>query len=107
MYYLYGYNSILMQIDSIYNASCNMHTCVIIDVQDYYDIDRFKTTMIIILIRTAAMAQWVRAFARQVEGWMFESQPQQTIVVKTSCDSSTAKLWKVGASVTGPPRRPL
>ena len=104
MYYLYGYNSILMQIDSIYNASCNMHTCVIIDVQDYYDIDRFKTTMIIILIRTAAMAQWVRVFTPQAEGWVLESQPQQTIVVKTSCDSSTAKLLTVGASVTGPQR---
>ena len=93
MYNLYGYNSIH-----------NMHTSVIIDIQDYFDIDRSKTTVIIILIRTAAVAQWVRAFAPQAEGWMFESQPQQTIVVKTSCDSSTAKLWKVGASVTGPQR---
>ena len=25
-----------------------------------------------------AVAQWVRAFASQAEGWVFESQPQQT-----------------------------
>ena len=27
---------------------------------------------------TAAVAKWVRAFALQAEGWVFESQPQQT-----------------------------
>ena len=27
---------------------------------------------------TAAEAQWVRAFALQAEGWMFESQLRQT-----------------------------
>ena len=26
----------------------------------------------------AAVAHWVRAFAPQAEGWMFESQPRQT-----------------------------
>ena len=26
----------------------------------------------------AAVAQWVRAFAPQAEGWVFESQPRQT-----------------------------
>ena len=26
----------------------------------------------------AAVAQWARAFALQAEGWVFESQPQQT-----------------------------
>ena len=25
-----------------------------------------------------AVAQWVRAFARQAEGWVFESKPRQT-----------------------------
>ena len=30
-------------------------------------------------VRTAAaVAQWVRAFAPQAKGWMFESQPRQT-----------------------------
>ena len=40
---------------------------------------------------TAAVAQWVRAFAPQAEGWVFESKLQQTVVVKTRSDSSTAK----------------
>ena len=66
MYNLYGYNSILMQIDSIYNALCNMHTCVIIDVQDYYDIDRSQTTMIIILIRTGAVDKSGRPASRRL-----------------------------------------
>ena len=30
----------------------------------------------ILRIKTAAVAQWVRAFAPQEEGWVFESQPQ-------------------------------
>ena len=35
------------------------------------------------LLRLAAtVAQWVRAFAPQAEGWEFESQPQQTQVIK-------------------------
>ena len=39
----------------------------------------------------AAMAQWVKAFAPQAEGLVFEFQPRQTLVVKTGSDSSTAK----------------
>ena len=31
--------------------------------------------MSLVLLETAAVAQWVRAFAPQSEGWMFESQP--------------------------------
>lgn len=27
---------------------------------------------------TAAVVQWVKAFAPQVEDWMFKSQPRQT-----------------------------
>ena len=34
------------------------------------------------------------------EGWMFESQPRQT--VKTGSDSSTAKRWATSVSGTGP-----
>ena len=40
---------------------------------------------------TAAVAQSVRMFALQAEGWMFESQPRHTLVVKTGSDTSTAK----------------
>ena len=48
------------------------------------------------------LPQWVRALASQAEGWVFESQPRQTYVVKTGCDSSTAKRSAIGVSVTGP-----
>ena len=38
----------------------------------------------------AAVAQWVKTIAPQADGWVFESQPQQTLVVQTGSDSSTA-----------------
>ena len=50
----------------------------------------------------AAVVQWVRAFAPQAEGLVFESQPSQTKVVETGSDSFTAKHSAIGASVTGP-----
>ena len=50
------------------------------------------------------MAQWARALALQAEGWVFESQPQQTQVVKTGCDSSPAKRSAIVVGVTGPRR---
>ena len=56
---------------------------------------------------TAAMAQWVRAFVPQAEGWVFESQPRQNLVVKTGRDSFNAKRSAMGVSVTGPRRWPL
>ena len=56
---------------------------------------------------TAAVVQWVRAVAPKAAGWVFESQPQQTLVIKTGNDSSTAKHATIGASVTGPRRWPL
>ena len=40
---------------------------------------------------TAMVAQWIRAIVPQTEGWLFESQPGQNLVVKTVSDSSTAK----------------
>ena len=43
------------------------------------------------ILSAAAVAQWVRPFAPEAEGWVFKSQPRQTQVVKTSSDSSTAK----------------
>ena len=45
---------------------------------------------------SAAVAQWIRAFAPKAEVWVFESQPRQTQLAKTGSDSSTAKrsaLW--------------
>ena len=50
---------------------------------------------------TAAVAQLVRTLATQAEGWVFESQPRQTEVVKTYSDSSTAKRSELGVSATG------
>ena len=35
------------------------------------------------------------------KGWVFESQPRQTKVVKTGTDISTAKHSAIGVSVTG------
>ena len=52
-------------------------------------------------ILRAAVAQSVRAFAPQAEGWVFEYQLRQT-----SSDSTTAKRSAIheltGVSVTGP-----
>ena len=53
---------------------------------------------------TAAVAQRARAVASKAEGWVFESQPRQTLVVKTGSDCSTAKRSAIGVSVTGPRR---
>ena len=53
---------------------------------------------------TAAVAQGVRALAPQEEGWMFESQSRQTLVVNTGSDHSTAKCSAIGVNVTGPRR---
>ena len=46
--------------------------------------------------------QWVRAFASEVEGWVFEYQSRQTQVVKIGSDSSTAKRSAICVSDTGP-----
>ena len=61
--------------------------------------------MYIVYLRTrAAVAQSVRVFALHAVGWMSESQPQQTQVVKTGRDSSTTKCLATGVIVTGPRR---
>ena len=49
----------------------------------------------------AAVAQWVRAFAPQAEGCVFESQPQQTQVVKTGSNNATVKRSALEVSVPG------
>ena len=56
------------------------------------------------LDEAAAVAQWDRALAPQAEGWVFESQPLQTQVVKTGSDRSTVKRSALGVSVTCPRR---
>ena len=53
------------------------------------------------------MAQWVTALATQGEGWVFESQPRQTEVIKTGSGSSISKRSAIGVSVTGPLRWPF
>ena len=67
------------------------------------DIGHLALSYIYIAV-TAAVAQWVRVFDPQAEGWVSESQQRQTQVVKTGRDSSTAKHSAIGMSVTGPRR---
>ena len=55
----------------------------------------------------AAVVLWVRGFVPQAEDWVFESQSQQTSVVKTGSDSSIAKRSALGVNATGPRRWPL
>ena len=47
----------------------------------------------------AAVAQWVRTFAPQADGWVFESEPEQTEVFQTGSESSTAKRSALGVSI--------
>ena len=51
-----------------------------------------------------AVAQWVRAFAPQAESCVFESQTQQTEVVRTGSDSSTTQRSKIRVGVMSPQR---
>ena len=49
---------------------------------------------------TPTVAQCVRAFGLHAEGWLFEFQPRQTLVVKIGSDNSTVKRSAIGISVT-------
>ena len=42
----------------------------------------------------AAVAQWVGPFALQSEGWVFESQPRQTYVVKQVVTAPLPNAWR-------------
>ena len=53
---------------------------------------------------TAVMAQSVKAFTSQAEGWVFESKPRQTLVIKTGSNGSAAKYFAKGDSVMRPRR---
>ena len=55
-------------------------------------------------MKASAVAKWVRAFAPQMEGWVFKSQIPQTEIEKPGSDSSTAKCLAIDLSVTGPQR---
>ena len=37
------------------------------------------TKILLMIVWAAAVAQWVRPFVTQAEGWVFESQPLQVI----------------------------
>ena len=84
-----------------------MHGCRFVSLIWYCSILSYVLCIYVYIIWTAAMAQWVRALTPHTEGWVFESQPRQTLVVKTGIDSSTDKRSAVGVSVTGPCRWPL
>ena len=55
----------------------------------------------------AVVAQLVRVFTLCAEGWVFEFQPRQTLVVKTGSDSFTAEHWATSVNVTGLQRLPI
>ena len=68
-----------------------MHFCNVTtgrSVYTYFD-SRYQTIQWVHKI--AAVAQWVRAFVPQAEGWVFEFSPRQTLVLKTGSDTSAAK----------------
>ena len=68
-------------------SSCIMSWCVVfLSVFSFANCSNCLLPML-----AAVVAQWVRAFVPQAEGLLFESQPRQTLVVKTGSDSSTAK----------------
>ena len=48
------------------------------------------------------MAQGTKALAPQEEGWVYESQFLQTLVLNTGGDLSTAKRSAIGVNATGP-----
>ena len=50
---------------------------------------------------SAEVAQWVRAFAPQAEGRVFEFQPRQTQVAKTGSDSSTTQTLNIRCECHG------
>ena len=60
--------------------------------------------MFLLMQSAAVVGQSVKALAPLAEGSIFESLPQQTKVVKTGSDSSTAKRSALGVNVTGPRR---
>ena len=77
-------------------------TYVVISIQSSYQHPAMReiSSNIIKMMKSAAVAQFVRASAPQAEGWVFESQQRQTKVVKIG----TAKRSALGVSVTGPRR---
>ena len=75
------------------------HTCcdsLILEVTLKY----YCSTVSYPFVNRAEM-QWVRVLDPQAEGWVFESQSLETLVVKTGSDSATAKRSALGVSVTG------
>ena len=56
---------------------------------------------------TLASTKLTPYIASQAEGWVFEFQLRQTLVVKTGSDSSTVQCSVIGVRVTGPRRLPL
>ena len=50
-----------------------------------------------IILLAAVVVQFVTAFAPQSDGWLFESQPRKTYVVKT--DSDNPKLLAIGVNI--------
>ena len=82
-----------------------MTSCIVFhnQVNRLYDRDTHALSTSILHPRSyAAVATYVRAMSPLAEGWMFKSQPRQTLVMKTGSDTSTAKHFAIGVGVTGP-----
>ena len=69
--------------------------------------DMYKNSPLCTPKRRGGGVVGIRAFSSHAEGRLLESQPQQPLFVKTGSDSSTAKRWATGESVTGPQGNPL
>ena len=50
-------------------------------------------------VPATAVAQLNIAFATQAKGWLYESQPLQTLVVSTSSENSTGTRFTLGTGV--------
>ena len=58
-----------------------------------------SATIIYIPSSAAEVTRSVINFYSHADGWVFESQPRQTLVIKTGSDSSTTKRSATGVGV--------
>ena len=96
-----------VQCESYIKVKANLHLYSMYYMYIFWHYIKINTIVILLVLfilyynhnlkfylLAAAVPQWVKAFARQAEGWVFE----------TGSDSSNAKRSALGVSVTGPRR---
>ena len=96
-----------VQCESYIKVKANLHLYSMYYMYIFWHYIKINTIVILLVLfilyynhnlkfylLAAAVPQWVIAFARQAEGWVFE----------TGSDSSNAKRSALGVSVTGPRR---